>query len=71
MYCTPNVISLGSVPVSKKHLFTLSLFVILVILSHCRDNAGRLSGELSPALAMTEGSGGREDLRIPLHASGK
>lgn len=32
-----NVISLGTVPVSKQHLFTLSLFVFILKISHFRD----------------------------------
>lgn len=37
MYCAQNVLSLGTVPVSKQHLFTLSLSVFIVKSSHCRD----------------------------------
>lgn len=37
MYCAPDVIALDLVPVSKQHLFTLSLFVFIVKISHCRD----------------------------------
>ena len=37
MYCAQNVISLGTVPLSKQHLFTISLFVFIVKISHCRD----------------------------------
>lgn len=41
MYCAPNVISLDLVPVSKQHLFTPSLFVFTVKITHCRDKKKR------------------------------